>query len=219
MQAASEIRVQAIALAAFLLLILPQTGCVRSVRSGDDGHTQHQRPVAEPVLAFVGGRWFTGVSFEERTAYAVNGVLSFIRPARVDSTIDLAGGYVVPPFGEAHNHNVEDSSRVEGTIRRYLADGVFYVKNPNNLPRARRTLAGRVNVPTSIDVLFANGGLTAPEGHPIGLARRNIERGIFAEADGEGAFYFTVADEMELDRKWDEILEGRPDFLKTYLLY
>jgi hypothetical protein len=207
-----------IAVAALLLLMLPQTGCVWSGRSEDDDHTRHQ-PAGERVLAFVGGSWFTGASFEERTAYTVGGVLTFVRPARVDSTVDLVGGYVTPPFGEAHNHNVEHSSRVDGTIRRYLTDGVYYVKNPNNLPRTRRALVGRVNLPTSIDVIFANGGLTAPGGHPIPILQRNIERGIWTDDDGEGAFYFTVEDEQELDRKWEAILQGRPDFLKTYLLY
>ncbi len=208
-----------IAFAASLLLVLPQTGCMPGARSADDHRADHPRLADEPVLEFVGGRWLTGESFEERTAWAVDGALTSVRPARVDSTIDLAGGYVVPPFGEAHNHNVEPSSRIEATIRRYLADGVFYVKNPNNLPGARRELAGGVNVPTSIDVVFANGGVTAPGGHPVPHVQRNVERGIWTEAEGEGAFYFTVADEEELDRKWDAILEGDPDFLKTYLLY
>jgi hypothetical protein len=146
-------------------------------------------------------------------------MLTFEPPARVDSTIDLAGGYVIPPFGEAHNHNVEESSRVERTIAQYLRDGVFYVRNSNVLPRARHALADRVNVPWSIDVTFANGGLTAEGGHPMTLVERNIRRGVWTEADGEGAFYFIVNDVEDLDRVWEEVLEGRPDFLKTYLLY
>ncbi|HEV2146989.1 MAG TPA: hypothetical protein VGR37_06285 [Longimicrobiaceae bacterium] len=180
---------------------------------------QQRHAPGEPVLAFVGGRWFTGTAFEERTAYAVDGVLTFEPPAHVDSTIHLAGGYVVPPFGEAHNHNVEHSPRIGRTVGRYLRDGVFYVKNPNNLPRTRHPLAGTVNIPTSIDVAFSNGGLTASGGHPLPLVQRNIQRGIWTEADGEGAFYFRVDDAEDLHRVWERVLEGRPDFLKTYLLY
>jgi hypothetical protein len=206
-------------LLAYLTSALLPTGCAGGTQNDDDGLAQRRHAPGERVLAFVGGRWFTGTAFEERTAFAVAGVLTFEQPARVDSTIHLAGAYVVPPFGEAHNHNVEHSSRIALTIGQYLRDGVFYVRNPNNLPRTRLPLAGTINVPTSIDVAFANGGLTASDGHPIPLVRRNIERGIWTEADGEGAFYFRVDDEEDLDRVWEGILEDGPDFLKTYLLY
>lgn len=170
-------------------------------------------------MAFAGGRWFNGAAFDERTAYVVNGAITFARPARVDSTVELAGGYVIPPFGEAHNHNVEDSSRIDEVARHYLADGVFYVKNPNSLPQARRELAGRVNVPMGIDAVFANGGLTAPGGHPVLVVQRNIDRGNWTEAEGDGAFYVAVADSADLDRKWGAVIAGEPDFVKTYLLY
>jgi hypothetical protein len=188
-------------------------------RNGASGLLDQRQGRGGQALAFVGGRWFTGFAFEERTVYAVDGVLTFQPPARVDSTIHLAGGYVVPPFGEAHNHNVEYSPHVARTIRQYLRDGVFYVKNPNNLPRTRHPLAGTVNIPTSIDVVFANGGLTVAGGHPLPLVQRNIERGVWTDADAHGAFYFLVNDEEELRRVWEGVLADRPDFLKTFLLY
>ncbi|CAN5775567.1 amidohydrolase family protein [soil metagenome] len=204
--------------ACFTFAILP-TGCTHAPESGDGGVVQQRHAPGERVLAFVGGRWFTGTTFEARTAYAVDGVLTFEPPARVDSTIQLAGGYVIPPFGEAHNHNVEHSSRIARTIGQYLRDGVFYVKNPNNLPRTLHPLAGMVNVPASIDVAFANGGLIGSGGHPAAHVQRNIARGVWTEGDGEGAFYFAVDDGAELRRVWQKLLEGRPDFLKTFLLY
>src|SRR5215208_1561901 len=84
---------------------------------------------------FVNGRWFDGHTFRNRIFYSVNGMLTSKRLNRVDSLIDLRGRYVIPPFGEAHNHNVEGANLE--IIRKYLEDGVFYVKNPNILPRAR----------------------------------------------------------------------------------
>ena len=101
----------------------------------------------------------------------------------------------------------------------YLDDGIFYVKNPNNLPRGRAALAGKINIPTSVDAVFANGGLTSTNGHPAELVRRNISRKIFTEADAEGAFYYTIDNEADLDRKWNAIMADKPDFIKTYLLY
>ena len=177
-----------------------------------------QQPPSK-AYEFINGRWFNGRSFTSKKFYSIGGVLTSSKPARIDSTIDLTGKYVIPPFGEAHNHNVENSSRIDETIRMYLQDGIFYVKNPNILPRARVPLLGKINIPTSIDVVFANGGLTGSGGHPIGIVRRNIERGIWSEADGEGAFYFTIDSQADLDRKWESIKAGRPDFIKTFLLY
>jgi imidazolonepropionase-like amidohydrolase len=141
------------------------------------------------------------------------------RPSRVDSVVDLGGGYVVPPFGEAHNHNVEPSSRIDDVLRRYLQAGVFYVQNPNSLPRARRELAGKLNRPDSVDVIFANGGLTGPGGHPAEITRANIRRGTATPADGEGAFYYSIADRSALDSAWPALTATRPDIVKIYLLY
>jgi hypothetical protein len=170
---------------------------------------------------FAGGRWFDGHKFVVRKFYTVGGRLTAKKPARIDSTIDLTGKYVVPPFGEAHNHNVEWSNeeRFARTRRMYLEAGIFYVKNPNNLPRARTPLLGKINIPSSIDVVFANGGLTASGGHPLGVVRRNLERGGMTTADAEDAFYFTIDNLADLNHKWAKIKAGRPDFIKTYLQY
>lgn len=168
---------------------------------------------------FANGRWFDGRKFVVKKFYTVGGALTSKKPARVDSVIDLAGKYVVPPFGEAHNHNVAQSSRLDALIRAYLEAGIFYVKNPNSLPRATTPLVGKINTPRSIDVVFSGGGLTSSGGHPVGLVESQIRRGSWSKADGEGAFYFVIDNLADLDRKWDSILAGRPDFIKTYLLY
>lgn len=173
------------------------------------------------VYEFVNGQWFDGRQFKKRKFYTSGGVLTSRKPARVDSVIDLTGKYVVPPFGEAHNHNVDwaDAEQFARVKRMYLEGGIFYVKNPNSLPRATTPLRGHVNIPSSIDVIFAGGGLTASGGHPIQIVRRNIERGGMTAEDGEGAFYFVVDNLADLDRKWETIRAGKPDFIKTYLMY
>jgi hypothetical protein len=167
---------------------------------------------------FTNGQWFDGSRFVKRTMYTNGSVLTTRRPKQIDRTVDLAGKYVVPPFGEAHNHHVEQSARLDALINQYLHDGVFYVKNPNVMPRTRPA-AGRVNVPSSVDVIFAPGSLTGTDGHPVELIKRNIDRGVCTAADGEGAFYFQVDSLADLDRKWPALIELKPDFVKTYLLY
>ncbi|MGH7710469.1 MAG: amidohydrolase family protein [Gemmatimonadaceae bacterium] len=174
---------------------------------------------SQSAIAFTNGRWFNGQGFEQRVMYAVNGVFQTQRPAAVDTMLDLQGGYVVPPFGEAHNHNIEGSSRTDVTLARYVAEGIFYVLNPNNLPRSVIILAGRINEPNAVDVIFAHGGLNVTGGHPYDLVQRNIGRGSWQTDDGEGAFYHTIADRAALDAKWPKIIAGKPDFIKIYLLY
>jgi hypothetical protein len=170
---------------------------------------------------FANGRWFDGQKFVHGKFYTVGGLLTAKRPARIDAVFDLTGKYVVPPFGEAHNHNVEwnNEETFARTRRMYLEAGVFYVKNPNNLPRTRAPLLGKINIPTSIDVVFANGGLIASGGHPLGVVRRNLERGGMTKEDAEGAFYFSIDNPADFERKWKTIKTGRPDFIKTYLQY
>src|SRR5687768_284362 len=176
-------------------------------------------PPQGKIYEFTNGQWFDGQKFVVKKFYTVGGKLTSRKPLRVDSVIDLSGKYVVPPFGEAHNHNVAQSTRLDSFIRMYLEAGIFYVKNPNSLPRATTSLAGKINIPASVDVTFSGGGLTASGGHPIVLVDRNISRGAWTRADGEGAFYFVIDNQSDLDRKWKSIIAGRPDFLKTYLMY
>ena len=169
---------------------------------------------APTTLELRGGLWFDGTTFREERFFAVDGRLTRTKPARVDRTLDLADGFVVPPFAEAHNHNVADGD--EATLAAYLKAGIFYVKNPNSLPRTTTTIRAAVNRPDGVDVVFAGGGLTGSGGHPTEIV--TAQRG-FSEGDGEGGFYYSVDDRAALERAWPAILAFPRDFLKTYLLY
>ena len=177
---------------------------------------------ASTVVAYENGRWFTGSTFEPRRMYVRGG--EFIQPGeRPDLVIDLDGGHVVPPFGEAHNHNVEllpsQPARLDATLNSYLQAGVFYVQNPNSLPGTREELSERIDRVDSPDVTFAHGGITGPGGHPVGVVERNIARGTWTTAQGEGAFLFSVEDAVSLDAAWSALLADPPGFVKVYLLY
>ena len=184
-------------------------------------HRPAPAPSSQHVYELRDGRWLGADGFRAGTRWVDGGRLTLRRPAHVDSVIDLAGRWVVPPFGEAHNHNLDYStpSRTDSLIRRYLRDGVFYVKNPGNLPRGRDSIVGRVNVARGVDVVFANGLLTATGGHPTGLYLRNLSRGAMTTADGEGAFFWNIDSLPDLERKWPRILAGRPDFIKVVLVH
>jgi hypothetical protein len=176
-----------------------------------------------PAVTLINGKWFDGVAFSDRTMYMSRGVFTGAPAQTPDSVIDLHGGYVVPPFAEAHNHNFDASSpeTAKTLVAKYTKDGVFYGQNPSNVLRARRYLTGFINVPTGIDVTFSNAGLTGPGGHPMGLYLRNLSRGGMSLSDTNSTegFIWIIRDQADLARKWPSILAGKPDFIKIMMLY
>jgi hypothetical protein len=151
------------------------------------GFSQHNTQLQpnSKICELKNGQWFDGKQFQKATWYSINGILSNIRPLRIDSTINLNNGFVIPPFGEAHNHNVNYSDQFSALSAKYLNRGIFYVKVPNNFIEGRQQLITNdlINKDTAIDAVFANGGITSDKGHPYLIVRRNIENGISTEQE------------------------------------
>jgi hypothetical protein len=80
----------------------------------------------------------------------------------------------------------------------------------------------KLNRPDSVDVVFANGGLTSTGGHPVPLHGYLASVGVFPglkPEDMENRAYFIIDSEADLEAKWPKILAGKPDFIKTFLLF
>jgi imidazolonepropionase-like amidohydrolase len=190
------------------------------------GASQIERPAqGPPNVALINGKWFNGKSFDAHPVYSVDGRFTFKRPPRVDRTLDLAGTWVVPPFGDAHNHNITGiEKRDKAAIRKYLVDGVFYVKIQTNLPLSD---AMRHHLPIdrcdSIDVVLGQGSLTATGGAPIYLVEKILfPLGYYPGHTKESLkdfLYFTIDSEAELEKKWPLVLSYHPDSIKTFLCF
>lgn len=178
-----------------------------------------QQPVeAHGVTCYVNGLWFNGRVFEAKTFCSIEGVLQTNYAGKADNTIDLKGRHVIPPFAEAHNHHFGDGADIQRQIKTYLSQGIFYAKNTNNTQKLTAPLRQFVNLPESVDVIYANGGLTATGGHPIQIYDVMASQiPGWTPKDMENQAYFVVDSEQELNRKWPLILSGKPDFIKTYL--
>ena len=190
---------------------------------------QNIAPVAK-TYQFTGGRWFDGKTFKRKVFYSLNGVLTEKRPNKIDETIDLKDGFVVPPFGDAHTHNFDGAFNLTRQISSYLGDGVFYAKVQTNTLSGARAAAKSVNQPTSVDVAYSHGALTASYGHGVevyeGLALlrkpgantpEEVQK-LRASKLRENDAYYIIDTEQDLETKWRKILDGKPDFLKIYLL-
>ena len=218
-------------------LLIASAGCSagasRLETTAEEPQLHAQAPgwtVASPSFAFVNGQWFTGTGFRRGTLYAVNGVFEDQPPARVDSTIDLAGGFVVPPFGDAHTHNLDAPSTVEALRDAYVREGTFYVQVLTNTQTGAQAARPRFNRPCALDVVYGNGGLTSTLSHPfmayepyaMGLYNSREWRGRAAEIRKsrlrENDAYWFIDTETDLHAKWPKILAGRPDLIKIFLL-
>lgn len=176
-------------------------------------------------IQLTNGHWFNGHTFEKKTVWVTDGILSFSEEnVQSDTIIDLSDKYVIPPFAEAHNHNLESDYELEERINAYLKNGVFYVKHLSSIKKRIDPLMHHYNKPSGIDVSLAHAPLTATGGHPIALRKRFLGYGHFEglfntieEIESHG--YFIIDDENDLKNKWDQVLSFKPDFIKINLLY
>lgn len=180
-------------------------------------------PALAETVAWRNALWFDGTRFVPGTKYSVDGAFVARAPARIDRTVELGERHVVPAYGEAHHHGIDSAEAIDDKITVFLEAGIFYVKNPNVIPDLiTPEVRARLGRPGTIDVAFANGGLTSSGGHPVPLHAYLASLGVFkglTPADMEDRAYFVVADEAELEAKWPRILAGKPDFIKTFLLF
>jgi imidazolonepropionase-like amidohydrolase len=183
----------------------------------------------QDVIKFENGQWFNGHKFESKTLYSVNGVISENYNELPDSIIDLKGGFAIPPFGDAHTHNLADPVTIDQMELKYLRDGIFYVQVMTNQASQADSIRDRFSTEETIDVKYANGGLTSTLGHPhlayetsalnlhwsaIFSQRDRIQNSRIAENDA----YWFLDSTKDVELKWDSILKAKPDLIKIYLI-
>lgn len=175
---------------------------------------------AHGAQKYVNGLWFNGQTFEQKTVYVVEGIFRMQYDGKADATIDLQGKFVIPPFGEAHNHHFGEEVSYKEQLRTYFQQGIFYARNTNNVTKLAVPVRQLVNRPESVDVLYANGGLTASGGHPIQIYEALAQQFPgWTKKDMESQAYFIIDTQNDLEQKWPSILAGKPDFIKVYLEY
>lgn len=189
------------------------------------------RRSVSPTWAFENGQWFDGRRFATRTMYVADGVFREDRPVRVDSTVDLKGAWVIPPFGDAHTHNLDGTFNLDTVRARYIKEGTFYVQVLTNSVSGANAVRDRWNRACDLDVTYANAGITSTLSHPFLAYEPRAMRSIPFGADWRdhatairasrlrlGDAYWFIDSLPDLDRVWPRVLATRPDLLKVFLL-
>lgn len=186
-------------------------------------------PVEEgvPTAAYVNGRWWNGEAFVEQTVYVIGDTIAGRVPARVDREIDLTGAWVIPPFGEAHNHHFDVPAMVEDINQILLQEGVFYAMSLTNWADVKQQVLPFWGRTETVDVAFSDLGLTAPWGHPA-LIYENLARNqftfdgtqieLYRDRRAEGRAYLLFDSEDDVERQWPQVLSSGPDLVKIYLV-
>lgn len=183
-----------------------------------------------PNYEFRNGNWFNGSTFVPATWYSVGGALSKKAPAKIDSIVDLAGRWVVPPLGDAFCASVADNPSAGQQLNFYMEEGVFYLQILGNTQEGRRIVAPQMGKPGTPDCVFANGAITCTMGYPFlkyeapaqgvrnpqAMADKYTELKEGRKMLGDG--YWFIDTKADLDKYWDKIKAANPGLLSIYLL-
>lgn len=183
------------------------------------------------VTHFVHGQWFDGKGFRARDFYAEGGVLTH-KPAAGAGvmTVDLAGEFVVPPYGDAHEHNFDNVGNTSAVAAQYVKDGIFYSQGMTDVLEGSQAVvkAGMVNGPGTVEVTYAHGALTGVDGHPKEIYEA-LANGFYYPATEEqrrlvteshkraGSAYWEIDTAADLEAKWPKVLATKPDLIKIIL--
>lgn len=179
---------------------------------------------------FNNGIWLIQNQFIPKTVFTVNGKFTFQKPSTIDSTIDLGNRYCIPPFGDAHTHNLDGTYGLQGMILKYIKEGIFYVQVLGNNGVGARNARPIIEKAKLIDVVYANGLLTCTYGHGF-YPYEPLAMGIYAPHDQfkyadsikksrlvENISYFFLDSISDVDKKWNLIMSYKPDIIKICLL-
>lgn len=182
------------------------------------------------TTAFVNGKWLIDGKFITSTVYAENGKFTFQKPANIDQLIDLTDKYCIPPFGDAHTHNLDGRFGLEEMIGKYFNEGVFYVQVLGNNGKGAASARPILQQKKLVDATYANGILTSTYGHGF-YPYEPLAMGIYAPyqqlalADSikksrivENISYFFLDNIEAVEKKWSIILSYKPDHLKIVLM-
>ncbi|MFA0813950.1 amidohydrolase family protein [Microbulbifer epialgicus] len=168
------------------------------------------------TFAIEGGKWFDGAEFKPATWFVdENGSLTKTRPKNIDHIIEVNGKFVVPPYGEGHNHNLQNPWAVKNFGPLQVSSGVFYsVQMCSFGEEVKAQFSSR----DTMDVLFASDCITASDGHPLGLILNGKKEVTNDELKNAQEMVLVADSKEDLDQIWEKVKANHPSFIKIILV-
>ncbi len=183
-----------------------------------------------PSVALIGGSVFDGESFEQRDLYIVDGRFTDEKPSAIDTTLEVTGRFLVPPYGDAHTHNLDRRWQIPALSDQYLGEGTFYVQNLTSKTKDLEFFRDYFASPETPDVTYSHQGLTSTLGHPF-LAYEPFTMGLGNAATWPGRMeeikrsrldennsYLFLDSLEDADKKLPAYFAGKPDVVKIFLV-
>ncbi len=209
-------------LLALVWLVPMMAACGERVEVNESG------PPASEIVEYRGARVFTGEGFVE-ARLCVGGRFFVDCPQDAGSRVDLAGGFVIPPLGDAHTHHFDGPYTLPWQRQAYLDAGVFYAMTLTAPTSGVLEIRDQLRGPGNVDVVTSLGGITGPDSHPaeiyealalgIGSYEEQVARAEEIRASRKRAddAYFVLETPADLEQKWPLMMGNRPDIVKVYL--
>lgn len=182
-------------------------------------------------IVYENGQWYNGRDFETKTFYSVDGFFTADAPDSVITTYDLKNGYIIPPLGSAHNHNLDRKWQLGFLPQKYLDEGLFYEQALTSIANAVNELRPYYEKDSTVDVKWANQGLTSTLGHPF-MAYEPAAMGIGFDFKvwekkmdeirvsrlEENNSYIFIDSLSQIAEKISVLMASKPDVAKVYLV-
>jgi len=185
--------------------------------------------IAQDNLGFINANIFNGEIFIKQDIYAIDGELTFSKPAKLDSIIDLDGKYLIPPFGDSHTHNLDRDWQMSFLPNQYLNEGTFYVLNLTSKLDGVKKNIPYFKKKHTIDVRFSHQGLTSTLGHPFMAYEpftmnipyseweKNMNKIRVSRLDENNSYVF-LDNKKEVKKRLDLFFKEKPDVVKIFLV-
>lgn len=205
---------------AVLLSALILSACAKT--SGD------QTASPSPVMAYTGAYIFDGTKFEARPI-CISDKMIVACGDHPETTINLDGLYITPPFGDAHTHHFDGIYTVEWHMSLGRNSGTFYAMTMTAPTSGVVSIRERLNGSGAVDVATSMGGITGPDSHPaeiyeaLALGIRSYEERVerydeikTSKLSADDAYY-VVETPDDVRRKLTELLDANPNHIKVFL--
>ena len=175
---------------------------------------------ASAATRYDNGLWWNGSEFVAESRHVLEGFFTDDQPDDVAEVIDLEGQYVIPPYAEAHNHNLQNPWLAGRFSEAYVDAGIFYAMMMCGSSQTRDATADALAA-TQLDVVLVDACITSSDGHPVRMALQPSHEGAPAPEpediyDRSLIIMDSVAD---IEDKWPLITPSDSGVVKIILVH